>query len=258
MRATLIPIVTIPISLIATFTVLFALGFSINTLTLLAMVLAIGLVVDDAIVVLENIHRHIEQGMTPMRPPSRARREIGFAVVAMTMTLVAVFAPIAFAPGRTGRLFLEFALTLAGAVIVSGFVALTLTPMMCSKLLRHEDKGHGRIFTAIERGLAGSSAATGACWPRRCAAASASSPVRSVIAALSGVFFALLPSELAPVEDRGADAGARHRPRGCDARLHQPLQPAGRRHHGPGPGDRVRPWSSTAVRRCRASRPSGG
>ena len=95
--------------------------------------LAIGLVVDDAIVVLENIYRHIEEGMTPFQAALKGAREIGFAVVAMTLTLAAVFAPLAFTPGRTGRLFTEFALTLAGAVLVSGFVALTLTPMMCSQ-----------------------------------------------------------------------------------------------------------------------------
>ena len=152
LRASLIPIVTIPISLIATFTLLFAMGFTINTLTLLAMVLAIGLVVDDAIVVLENIYRHIEDGMKPVAAAIEGTREIGFAVIAMTLTLAAVYAPIAFAPGRTGRLFLEFALTLAGAVVVSGFVALTLTPMMCSKLLKH-NPNPGRIFTTIERGF---------------------------------------------------------------------------------------------------------
>ena len=102
--------------------------------------LAIGLVVDDAIVVLENIYRHIEEGMPPFQAALRGAREISFAVVAMTLTLAAVFAPLAFTPGRTGRLFGEFALTLAGAVLVSGFVALTLTPMMCSKLLRHNPK----------------------------------------------------------------------------------------------------------------------
>jgi multidrug efflux pump len=107
---------------------------------LLALVLAIGLVVDDAIVVLENIYRHIEEGHgRRSRPRSRAP-EIGFAVVAMTLTLAAVYAPLAFTPGRTGRLFIEFALTLAGAVVVSGFVALTLSPMMCSLLLRHNPK----------------------------------------------------------------------------------------------------------------------
>ncbi len=139
-RAAIIPIVTIPVSLIATFAIMFALGFSVNTLTLLAMVLAIGLVVDDAIVVLENIYRHIEDGIPPTKAAMRGVREIGFAVVAMTLTLAAVYAPIAFAPGKTGRLFLEFALTLAGAVMISGFVALTLTPMMCAKLLRHDAK----------------------------------------------------------------------------------------------------------------------
>lgn len=137
LRASIIPLVTIPVSLIGAFALIALAGFTINTLTLLALVLAIGLVVDDAIVVLENIFRHIEEGMTPFRAALRGVREISFAVVAMTLTLAAVFAPLAFTPGRTGRLFGEFALTLAGAVLVSGFVALTLTPMMCSKLLRH-------------------------------------------------------------------------------------------------------------------------
>ncbi|MFN9193302.1 MAG: efflux RND transporter permease subunit [Pseudomonadota bacterium] len=137
LRATIIPRVTIPVSLIGAFALIALAGFTINTLTLLALVLAIGLVVDDAIVVLENIYRHIEEGMTPFRAALRGVREISFAVVALPLTLAAVVAPLAFTPGRTGRLFGEFALTLAGAVLVSGFVALTLTPMMCSKLLRH-------------------------------------------------------------------------------------------------------------------------
>jgi multidrug efflux pump len=112
-------------------------GFSINTLTLLALVLAIGLVVDDAIVMLENIYRHIEDGMEPFKAAIQGSREVGFAIVAMTFTLVAVYVPLAFTPGRTGRLFTEFALALAGAVLVSGLVALTLSPMMSSVLLRH-------------------------------------------------------------------------------------------------------------------------
>jgi multidrug efflux pump len=121
-------------------------------------VLAIGLVVDDSIVVLENIFRHIEEGLTPLKAAIKGAKEIGFAVVAMTLTLAAVFAPLAFTPGRTGQLFVEFALTLAGAVIVSGFVALALTPMMCSKLLRHEtnptffDRGMERVLVAITNG----------------------------------------------------------------------------------------------------------
>ncbi len=140
LRASIIPIITIPVSLVGTFALMALAGFSINTLTLLALVLAIGLVVDDAIVMLENIFRHIEEGMDPFSAGIKGAREIGFAVVTMTATLVAVYAPLAFTPGRTGRLFVEFALALAGAVVVSGFVALTLTPMMCTQLLRHNPK----------------------------------------------------------------------------------------------------------------------
>ncbi|MDE2416584.1 MAG: efflux RND transporter permease subunit [Burkholderiales bacterium] len=137
LRAAIIPLVTIPVALIGTFALMAVVGFSINTLTLLALVLAIGLVVDDAIVMLENIYRHIEDGMSPFKAAIHGSREVGFAIVAMTLTLVAVYVPLAFAPGRTGRLFTEFALALAGAVLVSGLVALTLSPMMSSVLLRH-------------------------------------------------------------------------------------------------------------------------
>ncbi len=136
-RASFIPLVTIPVCLIGTFALMALFGFTINTLTMLALVLAIGLVVDDAIVVLENIYRHIEDGMSPFHAAIRGAKEVGFAVVAMTMTLAAVYAPLAFTPGRTGKLFTEFALALAGSVVVSGFVALTLTPMMCSIMLKH-------------------------------------------------------------------------------------------------------------------------
>lgn len=155
LRASIIPLVTIPVALIGAFALMSIGGFTINTLTLLSLVLAIGLVVDDSIVVLENVFRHIEEGMTPFAAAIRGAREVGFAVVAMTLTLAAVFAPLAFTPGRTGRLFIEFALTLAGAVIVSGFVALTLTPMMCSKLLRHNptpnrfDRGMEQVLVWI-------------------------------------------------------------------------------------------------------------
>src|SRR5208337_1491903 len=145
LRSTFIPIVTIPLSLIGVMIALMALGYSINLLTLLALVLGIGLVVDDAIVVVENIHRHIEEGMTPFDASIRGAHEIALPVVAMTITLAAVYAPIGFVSGVTGALFREFAFTLAGAVIVSGFIALTLSPMMCSSLLRHrtDKKGFG-------------------------------------------------------------------------------------------------------------------
>jgi multidrug efflux pump len=155
LRASLIPIVTIPVSLVGTFALMALAGFSINTLTLLALVLAIGLVVDDAIVMLENVYRHIEEGMDPFSASIKGAREIGFAVITMTATLVAVYAPLAFTPGRTGRLFVEFALALAGAVVVSGVVALTLTPMMCSQLLKHNpqpnwfDRTMERLLTRL-------------------------------------------------------------------------------------------------------------
>jgi multidrug efflux pump len=158
LRASIIPLLTIPVALIGSFALMALAGFSINTLTLLALVLAIGLVVDDAIVMLENIYRHIEDGMAPFQAAIRGAREVGFAIVAMTMTLVAVYAPLAFAPGRTGRLFTEFALALAGAVVVSGIVALTLSPMLSSVLLRHNpkpswfDRGMETALQAITRG----------------------------------------------------------------------------------------------------------
>jgi multidrug efflux pump len=145
--ATLIPAIAIPVSVIGHFTFLKALGFTINTLTLLGVVLSIGLVVDDAIVVLENIHRHIEEGMKPIKAAIQGTREIGFAVIAMTITLAAVFVPLSFQSGNTGRLFVEFALTVATSVIVSGFVALTLTPMMSSRLLRAQ---HGWLHHKTE------------------------------------------------------------------------------------------------------------
>lgn len=151
-RATIIPLVTIPVSLIGAFGIMYLLHFSINTLTLLAMVLAIGLVVDDAIVVLENIYRHIEAGMDRVKASIVGINEIGFAVIAMTLTLVFVFAPIAFAQGQTGKLFIEFALTLASAVLVSGFAALSLTPMMCSRILK-KDEQQGKFYSAIEEFL---------------------------------------------------------------------------------------------------------
>ena len=201
-RAMLVPLVTIPVSLVGAFTLMLAFGFSINTLTLLALVLAIGLVVDDAIVVLENIFRHIEAGMPRREAAFKGAREIGFAVVAMTISLAAVYAPVAFMTGRTGKLFIEFALTLSGAVIVSGFVALTLSPMMCSRLLRHENK-HGLIYSAIENFLSHTAEvyrdALAFALRRRWI------PLLAFAAVAGGAVLLLLQmkSELSPLEDRG-------------------------------------------------------
>jgi multidrug efflux pump len=149
-RSVLIPVVTIPLSLVGAGTIMAALGFSLNLLTLLAMVLAIGLVVDDAIVVLENVYRHIEQGRTPAQAALIGAREIASPVISMTLTLAAVYAPIGFLGGVTGALFREFAFTLAGAVIISGIVAVTLSPMMCSVLLTRE-MSQGRFARVVDR-----------------------------------------------------------------------------------------------------------
>jgi multidrug efflux pump len=205
LRASFIPLVTIPVSLIGTFALVAAAGFTINTLTMLALVLAIGLVVDDAIVVLENIFRHIEEGMAPFQAALRGAREISFAVVAMTLTLAAVFAPLAFTPGRTGRLFGEFALTLAGAVLVSGFVALTLTPMLCSKLLRHNPKPN--VFDrTIERGLDALTRGYTGMLRSALSLRWLVILVMLVSAVASGWLYSTSKSELAPIEDRGAIA----------------------------------------------------
>ena len=153
-RATIIPAIAIPISIVGTFAILNFLGYSINILTMLALVLAIGVVVDDAIVVLENIFRHIEQGMTPMKAAFKAMDEIAFAVIAITVALVAVFLPLAFQKSTTGRLFVEFAVAVAGSVVISAFVALSLSPMMASRILKpvHEHK-HNFIIRGFERFL---------------------------------------------------------------------------------------------------------
>ena len=202
-RSTIIPIVTIPLSLVGVMIALLALGYSINLLTLLALVLAIGLVVDDAIVVVENIHRHIEDGMTPFDASIRGAHEIALPVVAMTITLAAVYAPIGFVSGVTGALFREFAFTLAGAVIVSGFLALTLSPMMCSKLLRHETGTAGRFGAFVDRTFEGLRRA----YQRRL---SSSLNFRALtllilvgVLAMTGVMYLSTPRELAPEEDQG-------------------------------------------------------
>ena len=202
-RAVLIPVVTIPLSLIGVLFCLYALGYSVNTLTLLAMVLAIGLVVDDAIVVVENIHRHIEEGLTPRQAALKGAAEIAGPVVSMTITLAAVYAPIGFATGLTGALFREFAFTLAGAVIISGIVALTLSPMMTSKLLKPHGQGGGRFQRAVDRFFSGLQGWYG----RRLHHSLNYRPVTAFLAvvllATTGFLFWKTPSELAPKEDQG-------------------------------------------------------
>ncbi len=202
LRSVVIPIVTIPLSLVGAGTIMAALGFSLNLLTLLAMVLAIGLVVDDAIVVVENVYRHIEQGRTPAQAALIGAREIAGPVISMTLTLAAVYAPIGFLGGVTGTLFREFAFTLAGAVIISGIVAVTLSPMMCSLLLSREML-HGRFVRLIDRGFRRLADGYG----RRLERSLDYRPVTALFGVavfISIVFmYSNTKSELAPQEDQG-------------------------------------------------------
>ncbi|MDX6017872.1 efflux RND transporter permease subunit [Shewanella indica] len=202
-RAMLIPALTVPVSLLATFIVLYALGYTINLLTLLAMILAIGMVVDDAIVMLENIHRRIEEGDSPLKAAFLGAREVAFAVIATTAVLVAVFMPITFLDGDLGKLFKEFAVTMSAAVLFSSIVALTLSPMMCSKLLkpasqdtwlmRKVDKGMNALAGFYSRSLTGAM----------------KHPLLAsllVVVALGASAYMVkqIPQEFAPQEDRGS------------------------------------------------------
>ena len=201
-RAMLIPAVTVPVSLVATFTILYAFGFSINLLTLLALVLAIGLVVDDAIVVLENIARRIEKGEPPLTAAYKGTRQVGFAVVATTLVLIAVFAPITFLEGDLGRLFTEFAITMVAAVSFSTLIALTLCPMLASKLLKKTERSNlsskvDQFFEKFKRGYI--------------SLLSKILKIRivvillfAIVASLAVFFVNTIPSEYAPKEDRGA------------------------------------------------------
>lgn len=201
-RATVIPAVAIPVSLVASFVALAAMGFSLNVLTLLGLVLAIGLVVDDAIVVLENIHRRIEEGEEPLLASIRGSREIAFAVIATTAVLVAVFVPLSFMGGNTGRLFTEFGFALAASVVFSGLVALTLTPMMCSKLLkRHE--GETWLVRVTEPFFLGLNGALRWTLSRALRAPLLVLGAAALVSALAVALYAAVPKEFAPTEDRG-------------------------------------------------------
>jgi len=201
-RATLIPAITVPIALIGSLMALSWFGFSINLLTLLALVLAIGLVVDDAIVVLENIYRRIENGQTPLMAAYEGGREVAFAVVATTLVLVAVFVPLVFLSGNMGRLFTEFAIAIAAAVVFSSLTALSLTPMLCSKMLKHRERSSS-FGQKLDNAFARFEAAYG-----RALKNSIHQPMLIVLVlglSLAAVFllFNKLPSEYTPKEDRG-------------------------------------------------------
>lgn len=201
-RTTFIPVITVPISLIGAFFVMYALGFSINVLTLLGIVLAIGLVVDDAIVVLENIYTKIEGGMDPLEAGKKGTQEIFFAVISTTVALTSVFFPIIFLQGLTGRLFREFGITVAVAVIISSFVALTLTPMLSSKMLKKRERQTWiyrktePFFIWLNKGYNDAlDAFMGVRW--------LSGLIVLLASAMIFLFVKVIPSELSPLEDRG-------------------------------------------------------
>jgi multidrug efflux pump len=204
LRSTLIPTVAIPVSIIATFAILSAFGYSINILTMLALVLSIGIVVDDAIVVLENIHRHIEEGMKPMDAAFQGMREIGFAIISITLSLVAVFLPLAFQTSTAGRLFIEFAVAVAGSVLISAFVSLTLTPMMSARILRPiSEEKHGKLYHLFERGFDRVSARYEKVL--RWALGHRTTVIATIALTLGamGFFYRALPSDFLPEEDKG-------------------------------------------------------
>ncbi len=203
MRSVIIPVVTIPLSLIGVLMVMLLMGFSVNLLTMLAMVLAIGLVVDDAIVVVENIQRHMEAGQGPMDAALQGAREIAFPVIVMTLTLAAVYGPIGFVEGVTGKLFTEFAFTLAGSVIVSGVIALTLSPMMCARLLIPHAATAGSVAGRIDRGF--ESLKQRYSRSLRSALGNRAPFVLLIVTVISSIYFLYreIPKELAPSEDYG-------------------------------------------------------
>lgn len=207
LRSILIPVVTIPLSIIGACSLMLALGYSINTLTLLAFVLAIGLVVDDSIVVLENIHRHLEEGLSPFKAAIIGAREIAFAVIAMTLTLASVYAPIGFMTGLTGKLFSEFAFTLAGAVLFSGFIALTLSPMMCSKFYRANENFNAGFSGMVNRTFTNLTAGYRSALQTTIKLRYLVVVIAVLIYASCFLFYTHIPKELAPDEDQGALMG---------------------------------------------------
>ena len=200
-RTTLIPVFAIPISLVGTFFLMYMAGYTINILTLLSIVLATGLVVDDAIVVLENIYSKIEKGMNPMEAGMIGSKEIFFAILSTTVTLAAVFLPIIFLEGFTGKLFREFAIVMAGAVIISAFVSLTLTPMMSAHWLRHSDH-HSKFYARTENFFVALISRYNRSLQRFLRHRWIAFVIMAVSVVLIGILWPMIPSELAPMQDK--------------------------------------------------------
>ena len=236
LRATIIPGLAIPASIISAFAVMYALGFSVNNLTLLALTLAIGIVVDDAIIVLENAYRHQEElKESPVEAAVNGTREIAFPVVATTISLVAVFTPLAFLKGSTGRLFNEFGIAVAGAVVISGFIALTLTPMLCAKILRVPER-HGTLYKMLERGFERMSRgyARSLAWALRHRPSVLLGALGTIVLAV--VTYRSLGREFVPPEDRGYFISFVLAPEGATVAYHRSVRAADRGDHRPDQG----------------------
>jgi HAE1 family hydrophobic/amphiphilic exporter-1 len=202
--ATIIPSLALPMSIIGTFAAMYLLGYTLDNLSLMALVLSVGFVVDDAIVILENIVRHMEMGKGPMQAALEGSREISFTILSMTLSLAAVFIPVLFMGGIVGRLFHEFAVTIAVAILISGFVSLTLTPMLCSRFLRPPgERRHGVLYRALERGFNGVQSAYDWMLRKVLRARPAVLALSLILLAITGYLFVVVPKGFLPSEDTG-------------------------------------------------------
>ena len=236
LSATAIPALALPMSIIGTFVVMYLLGYSVDNLSLMALTLSVGFVVDDAIVMLENIVRHMEAGKTPLQAALDGSREIGFTIVSMTLSLAAVFIPVLFMGGIVGRLLHEFAVTIGVAVLISGFISLSLTPMMCSRFLRPPGEvTHGRLYRASERVLTGSLDFYGRTLDRVLDHRLAAMAVLAVVLGLSGWLYVKIPKGFLPSEDAPTDPRLHPGRRGDLVRRHAAP------HAGGGGGAEERP-----------------
>src|SRR5207237_3991733 len=205
MAAAGMPAIALPMSIIGTFAVMYLFGYSLDNISLMALTLCVGFVVDDAIVMLENITRHIESGQTPLQATLEGSREIVFTIISMTLSLAAVFIPVLFMGGILGRLLHEFAVTIIAAVLISGFVSLTLTPMMCSRILKphRADLRHGRVYLAFERLFDAARSGYDASLTRALRHRRAVLLIFLGVCVLTGVLFARAPKGFLPSEDAG-------------------------------------------------------
>ena len=254
--ATVIPSLALPFSIIGTFAVMYMLGYSLDNLSMMALILSVGFVVDDAIVMLENIYRHVEMGEDPLTASLVGSREIGFTIVSMTLSLAAVFIPVLFMGGVLGRLFREFSVTICVAILISGVVSVTLTPMLCSRFLQEAAQARRGVEV---RHASPSRASTACCaaTTARCRSCSATGPRRwrrsSAVLVLTGVLFVIVPKGFIPEQDTDQIAVTTEAAQGTSYDKLVEYQDAGRRHHPAGSERRRAGLDRSAAARRRRS-----